>query len=51
MSAGFPFAGYRAAFEGKDVERWLGFYAEDAEWIEYRRTDPPLRHVDVEAWD
>jgi ketosteroid isomerase-like protein len=39
--APFDFAGYRAAFEAKDVARWLEYYADDAEWIEYRHTDPP----------
>jgi hypothetical protein len=37
----FDFDGYRVAFEAKDVARWLGYYADDAEWIEYRHTDPP----------
>jgi ketosteroid isomerase-like protein len=37
----FDFAGYRAAFEAKDVPRWLEYYADDADWIEYRHTDPP----------
>jgi ketosteroid isomerase-like protein len=38
----FDFAAYRAAFEAKDVESWLEFYADDAEWIEYNsQADPP----------
>ena len=37
----FDFAGYRAAFEARDVPRCLAYYADDAEWIEYRHTDPP----------
>ena len=41
MSDPFPYTAYRAAFEAKDVSRWLAFYADDAEWIEYRHTDPP----------
>ena len=32
----FDFASYRAAVEGRDVERWLAFFADDAEWVEYR---------------
>jgi ketosteroid isomerase-like protein len=41
MASDFDFDAYRAAFEAKDVARWLTFYADDAEWIEYRHTDPP----------
>jgi ketosteroid isomerase-like protein len=37
----FDFAGYRAAFEVKDAARWLEYYTDDAEWVEYRHTDPP----------
>jgi hypothetical protein len=32
----FDFAAFRAAVEGRDAEHWLGFYADDAEWLEYR---------------
>lgn len=32
----FDFAGSRWAFKEKDVAVWLAFYAEDAEWPEYR---------------
>jgi ketosteroid isomerase-like protein len=51
---------YKAAFEARDVERWIAFYADDAQWLEYRPGNPPrapniigkiVRHVDVEAWD
>lgn len=38
---GFDFAAYKAAFEARDVERWIAFYADDAEWIEYRPPSPP----------
>jgi ketosteroid isomerase-like protein len=41
MSVAFDFAAYRAAFEARDVEPWLAFYAEDAQWVEYRPSDPP----------
>ena len=39
--AGFDFAAYRAAFEARDVAPWLAFYADGAEWLEYRHADPP----------
>ena len=39
--AAFDFAGYRRAVERLDVEQWASFYADDAEWIEYRESDPP----------
>ncbi len=29
------------AFRSKDLQRWAGWYAEDAEWIEYRHQNPP----------
>ena len=32
----FDFAEFRAAVEGRDADRWLRFYADDAEWVEYR---------------
>jgi ketosteroid isomerase-like protein len=41
MAPPFDFDAYRAAFEARDVPAWLAFYADDAEWIEYRHTDPP----------
>ena len=47
MSA-FDLDGFRAAFEARDVERGTAFYADDAEWVEYRHAE---RQVDVEAWD
>lgn len=37
----FDYAAYRAAFEAKDVRAWLAFYADDAEWVEYRHGNPP----------
>jgi len=37
----FDLASYKRAFEAKDVEAWIAFYAEDAEWIEYTPEAPP----------
>ena len=37
----FDFLAYACAFIQMDVERVLGFYAEDAEWIEYTPDAPP----------
>ncbi len=37
----FDFAAFKDAFERKDLDRWLPFYADDAEWIEYRHASPP----------
>jgi hypothetical protein len=37
----FDFAAFRDALRARDAERWLGFYAEDAVWVEYRHTNPP----------
>jgi ketosteroid isomerase-like protein len=37
----FDFTGYRDAVAALDVERWLAFYAPDAEWREYRQANPP----------
>jgi ketosteroid isomerase-like protein len=39
--SGFDFEAFRAALEARDVARWLPFYADDAEWLEYRHADPP----------
>jgi ketosteroid isomerase-like protein len=38
---GFDFAAFRTAFEAKDVATWLSFYAEDADWGEFRHDAPP----------
>jgi hypothetical protein len=40
---GFDLPGLRHAIEAKDADRWLAFFAEDAEWLEYRHADPPAR--------
>jgi hypothetical protein len=37
----FDFRAYRRAVERKDAPLWLDFFAEDAEWIEYKPTNPP----------
>ncbi len=37
----FDFAAFKRAFEKQNVETWLGFYADDAEWVEYRHNAPP----------
>jgi ketosteroid isomerase-like protein len=37
----FDFAAFKRAFEDKDFESWVSFYADDAEWIEYRHFSPP----------
>lgn len=37
----FDFAAFEEAFERKDFDSWVSFYADDAEWIEYRHTSPP----------
>lgn len=38
---GFDFDAYKQAFVSQDVDEWITFYAPDAEWMEYRHTDPP----------
>jgi ketosteroid isomerase-like protein len=37
----FDFAAYKEAFEARDVERWIAFYADDAVWLEHRPGNPP----------
>jgi ketosteroid isomerase-like protein len=39
--SGLDFAAFKRAFERKDFDSWLSFYADDAEWIEYRHSSPP----------
>jgi SnoaL-like domain len=41
MSVEFDFTAFKSAFEAKDAEAWASFYADDAEWIEYRHHSPP----------
>ena len=40
-SAKFDFEAFKQALEGQDIAKWLAFYADDAEWIEYRHNAPP----------
>lgn len=40
-ATGFDFETFRQAFVSQDVDAWAAFYAPDAEWIEYRHTNPP----------
>ena len=37
----FDFHAFKRAFEEMDVGAWAGFYADDAEWIEYKHSYPP----------
>jgi hypothetical protein len=37
----FDFEAFRRAFVGKDAAAWSAFYADDAEWVEYRHSNPP----------
>ena len=48
---GFDFAAFRVAFGGGDAEAWAAFYAEDAEWIEYRYSAPPSAPHRMEGRD
>ncbi len=41
MAASFDFPAFKLAFEAKDVEAWMAFFAPDAEWWEYRPDAPP----------
>jgi hypothetical protein len=41
MSAPFDFPAFTPAFEAKDGEAWLAFFAPEAEWWEYRPDAPP----------
>ena len=37
----FDFWSFKDVFERKDAQRWAQFYADDAEWIEYKPSAPP----------
>jgi ketosteroid isomerase-like protein len=36
----FDLAAFKRAVEAKDVEAWLAFYSDDAEWLEYQPGRP-----------
>lgn len=40
-ASGFDFTAFKRAFESQDIEAWLSFFDNDAEWIEYRHNAPP----------
>jgi ketosteroid isomerase-like protein len=40
-NAEFNFAAFKRAFVSKDISRCLDFFAENAEWIEYKHPHPP----------
>ena len=45
LAPSFDFAAFKQAFETQDVEGWLAFYDDQAEWLEYRhkiRHGPPI---------
>ena len=52
----FDFEAWRTAVETRDVETWLAFFADGAEWVEYRPGNPPksprvLRgREEIRAW-
>ena len=37
----FDYSAFKNAFERKDAATWAEFYAEDAEWVEYKPSAPP----------
>jgi ketosteroid isomerase-like protein len=41
MNEIFDFPSFKRAFEAKDAANWASFYADDAEWTEYRNHSPP----------
>ena len=41
VGGGFDFTSFERAVEEQDVRAWLDFFADDAEWIEYKHTHPP----------
>lgn len=41
MSApAFDFEAFKQAFVAQDIDEWIEFYADDAEWIEYNHHQP-----------
>jgi len=41
LSSGFDFTGFARAMANLDAAAWVGFFADDAEWVEYKHTHPP----------
>ena len=41
MSLRFDLTSFTRAIEARDAVAWLEFYADDAEWLEYKHTYPP----------
>ena len=39
----FDFVAFKRACETKDADAWIEYFAQDAEWVEYRHQDPPQR--------
>ena len=37
----FDFAAFKRAFTQQDLAPWIAFFADDAQWIEYRHANPP----------
>lgn len=37
----FDFAGFKKSFVEQEIKNWAAFFADDAEWIEYKHTHPP----------
>ena len=37
----FEFSAFKDAFERKDAYKWVQFYADYGEWIEYKPSAPP----------
>ena len=39
-SGGFDYAAFKRAFEAQDIDAWLSFFDENAEWVKYRHDAP-----------
>jgi len=40
-SENFDFDGFKRAFTTQNIDAWASYFADDAEWLEYRHTNPP----------
>jgi hypothetical protein len=55
-NTGFDFQAFRSAIEPRDTSAWAEFYADDAEWLEYKHGYPPSSprrmsgRVEIEAF-